>query len=126
MNEFRDELRDNAALEALEVCQVDGDQCAYVDRAGNTQILLWCIPGSESRRLVKRGSIQEEETTRQFTIPRQPGFPPATEPSTNAQIVYEGLIWSLVDEGGESWKRDAVGACYTCTAVSHQARRSNG
>jgi len=126
VNEFRQELRDCAALEALEVCKVDGDQCVYLDRMGNTQITVWCIPGPESRRLVKRGSIQEEETSRTFTIPLQDGFPPANEPSVAAQILYDGFTWSLTDEGGETWKRDPVGACYICTAIRHQARRSNG
>ena len=124
--DIRDEIRDNVALEALEVCQVYGAEICYQDRAADTPIKLWCIPGPEKRRLGKGGSIQEEETQRDFTIPRQPCFPPANEPSVEAQIVYEGHTWNLVDEGGEAWKRDSVGACFTCTAARHQPRRSNG
>ena len=125
MNEIRDALRDNVALEALEVCQVYGAQVCYLDRSGDDEVLVWCIPGAESRRLVKRGSIQEEETTRAFTIPLQLCFPPANGPSVAAQIRYEGFMWSLTDEGGETWKRDSVGACFTCTTIRHQPRRSN-
>ena len=124
--DIRDEIRDNVALEALEVCQVYGAQVTYQDRNADTPVTLWCIPGPVTRRLSKRGSIQEEESERKFTIPLQDNFPPSNEPSAEAQIVYEGHTWNLIDEGGEFWKRDSVGACWTCTAARHQARRSNG
>ena len=126
MNEIRDELRDNVAIEALAVCEVYGARVSYLDRAGDTPVEVWCIPGAEQRKLSAHGSFQEEETTRSFTIPRQCGFPPANEPSSSAQITYAGHTWALVSEGGEFWKRDSVGACFTCTAMRNQPRRSNG
>jgi hypothetical protein len=93
-------------------------------------VTLWCIPGREQRRLDGSGAIQEEHTGREFIIPLQYDstgtkiFPPDNEPSSAAQITYEGFTWSVNNEGN-GFKRDSVGAVYTLFATRHQPRRAS-
>ena len=134
-NEFRTELRDESAYVALEVCHVEGDVIAYQDRATTPTVWLWAVPGQERFELIHSPAVQEQQTHRTFTIPRQSGcpcghpgcacmrdeiqlFPPEYEPSAHAQIYYQDYEWAV-----ERWTVDSVGACYTCETIRHTPRR---
>ncbi len=122
--QFRDDLRDQAALAFFEVAQDLGDQLNYSDR-GETPVPLWCIPEGEDRSLSSIINISDDETLKRFSIPRQYDsngvllFPPANDPSSSAEIIYEGYTWFL-----RAYHRDSVGAIYTITTVRKQARRT--
>ena len=133
---YREEIRDAYASAALEACMTEGALIEYQDTALAHRIMLWCAPGDEKRKLVKSGPIQEEQTTREFCIPRQcqhmddddpdwvepdlrkHHFPPSTRPATNAIIHFDGYAWAA-----EEWMADTVEAAWTCKATRHHPRR---
>lgn len=132
---YREDIRDGYALAALEDCMVMGALVEYQDTAYSERMFLWCVPGKEDRLLKSSGPLQEEQTTRKFTVPRQcqhlhdddpdwiepdlrKHFPPRNKPSTNAIIHYQGFAWAV-----STWESDSVEACFICTAVRHQPRR---
>ena len=136
---FRRELRDQYAIEALEVAKVYGVQIEYIDRDNENPIKLWAIPSEQERTLVKEDRTFEEHSTLTFHVPRQIGcsclntdcylmgeykhemvilFPPKNKPSTNAIIRYEGHDWAII-----TWDCDSVEAKFALHAVRHQARR---
>ena len=125
MNPFRIELRDEVAYAALQIAKDIGDRIEYQDRANARPVCLWAIPESEDFDLGENAGLQEQRTRRKFAIPRQPGecgeaaFPPEPEPSHHAMIYCDNWDWS-VDE----WKRDSVGAVFTCDCTRNVARRT--
>ncbi len=138
---FRNEIRDEQALVALEIAKLEGVQIEYQDRATDRTVSLWAIPGNQSRVLTDDGQLNEEETQAIFSVPRQMGctcgaldcylvgenghnevilFPPQNGPSTQAKITWENLDWAVKD-----WQADSVQAVYALRALRHQARRTS-
>ena len=144
---YRSELRDFTAETVLEEAVAFGVLLEYQDRGTDCFIKVWGIPGEQKRVLVQVGKIIEEQTTRDFTIPRQlncicgapncflggidnfhqsnllfppPMFkPPGTNnPSTYSIIVFDDWEWSV-----DSWVSDSVDAVFTLSSTRHQPRR---
>ena len=116
---YREQQRDQAAYITLIVCQSDGCQVEFQDRAAPNPefVKLWAIPGPETTRLSDDGELLEEITDKHFDIPRQLGcscgkadcpragiyegheervlFPPATGVSVNAVVKFEGRDYSV-------------------------------
>lgn len=136
--EYRDELRDDAALEAIEACYIYGYVVKYQDRATESPTWIWCIPEDTGRDLMsgKGNAIEEELTMRRFFIPRQvmcgckaqPNefhcckgvdiFPPRNRPSTYSIISDDHVQWAM-----DSYEADELGVGYTLITHRHQPRR---
>jgi hypothetical protein len=135
MNPFRENLKREGARIAINMCKRFGDLVVFQDRSTSKPFFVWCVPEKSQLDLENRPALSEQETKRNFVVPRQEGcwcgrdecqcdrdslprFPPENDPSANCTIGYEDWTWSM-----KRGRWDSVGASYVLECVRHVPRR---